>query len=58
MTGHESLFCHTMDASQIQFRCSVCGHIWTRLYRGVGKIEWAEPGKQSPGMPVPGRRLF
>lgn len=58
LEGHENLFSQTMDASQIQFRCRECGHLWTRLYRGGGAIEWAEPAGRFPGVPVPGRRLM
>lgn len=57
IAGHEDLFSHTMDASQIQFKCRACGHVWTRLYKGAGVLEWAEPSGRSPGPALPGRRM-
>lgn len=56
MGGHDDLFCQTMDASQLRFRCRACGYVWVRLYRGAEGVEWGEPTQSYPGVPVPGRR--
>lgn len=58
MAGHDDLFSHSMDLSQVQFKCRACGHIWARFYREQGQIEWSEPSATSPGMVLPGRSIL
>ena len=53
--GHESLFTHTMDARQMQFKCQACGAFWIRRYGGGGAFEWTHAADAHTGMDIPGR---
>lgn len=50
--GHESLFVHTMDRGQMQFKCRACDCVWIRRYSGASQFEWVSTIGER-GMEVP-----
>ena len=53
--GHERLFSHTFDSSQMRFKCRERNTIWVRRYGENDTYSWASPAGEHPGMDVPGR---
>jgi len=55
VAGHDRLFSHTMNMTQMQFKCRECGAIWVRRYGDERNFIWGRPAGEHPGMDVPGR---
>ena len=52
--GHLDLFVSTMSGSAMQFKCQVCGALWTRR-QGIERLEWNDATGGELGTTLPQR---
>ena len=52
IAGHDQLYSHTMDATEMHFLCRSCGTAWARKPAASGDFQWrAIDSPYGPGTP-------
>lgn len=54
LVGHFDLFILRLDSKMMQFKCSMCGTLWTRTAKSEEALVWSDSAAEMKGMPVPG----
>ena len=54
MVGHFDLYILHLDSTAMQFKCAMCGTLWTRSAKSECALEWTSSTTEMKGMPIPG----